>query len=142
MEQEEEEERKRKRREGEKVKESVGRRFTSYFLVEQLHSAEDNQKCLISFSPPCCSRATDPLAQIHYAFASAQDSNDDDRGSGLFSSRFGPILIPANSNNIPFPFLRYCIHENEAAIANNVLLGNRFFFFSFFFFEKKSSKLN
>lgn len=65
MEQEEEEERKRKRREGEKVKESVGRRFTSYFLVEQLHSAEDNQKCLISFSPPCCSRATDPLAPTH-----------------------------------------------------------------------------
>lgn len=72
-----------------------------------------------------------------YAFASAQDSNDDDRGSGLFSSRFGPILIPANSNNIPFPFLRYCIHENEAAIANNVLLGNRFFFFSFFFWEEE-----
>lgn len=53
------------------VKRVVGRK-EDYFLVEQLHRAEDNQKCLISFSPPCCSR----IHLCTYAFASAQDSND------------------------------------------------------------------
>lgn len=66
-----------------------------------------------------------------YAFASAQDSNDDDRGSGLFSSRFGPILIPANSNNIRFRFyaIVYTRTKLQLRITCCQVIDSSFFLF-------------
>lgn len=66
-----------------------------------------------------------------YAFASAQDSNDDDRGSGLFSSRFDPILIPANSNNIRFRFyaIVYTRTKLQLRITCCQVIDSSFFLF-------------